>query len=217
MERDADARDGLPGGVLDRGIECTSHPSCGRNSLKLSHSRVCVSRKNSRMRRFSSAPKAGGRERFPGQLLRLEDRVRVGALEEDRAARGPGQILQRAIDERQALRPGRPGRRAAREAAVPGSERGEHQSLPDQARRVRHAAREQQPRALDRGAGDDHGAGTHAPFAALRIEIEHRPGPAALGHDAGGAGSRAQGQAPGPLRAATKVASVDDFASTSQP
>ncbi len=55
---------GWPAESRTAGSSETSQPSCARNSLKLSHSMVRVSRKNSRILRFSSAPKAGGPERF---------------------------------------------------------------------------------------------------------------------------------------------------------
>src|SRR5439155_9164050 len=78
----------------------------------------------------------------PGQLLGLEDGIRMRPLEEDDAAL----VLKDAIDERQPLRSRRPALRIARKARVAGRQRREHESLPQQPRAVRDIAREQQAR-----------------------------------------------------------------------
>ena len=55
---------GCPSGSFTSGSSETSQPAWGLKSLKLSHSMVLVSRKNSRIRLLSSLPNAGGPDGF---------------------------------------------------------------------------------------------------------------------------------------------------------
>src|SRR5262249_45955911 len=125
VEADADSGGGLAGGVRDGGIEGDLAPVVGQElaeALPLDRARLEEELAQPLLQLGAEGRRPGA---VPRQLLRLEDRVRVRALEEDRPARGTRKVLERAIDEREALRLGRPGRRVAPEAPVSGSQRGE--------------------------------------------------------------------------------------------